>query len=147
LGDIAKDYERIIRAEKYPVFVHVRRTDYLKEPHASFHGNLSLDYYEEGMRSIKKAFPDATFFIFSDDPIWCKQNFPDDVAICGTKDYEDLYLQSLCRSAIIANSSFSFWGAWLGPYQKGGVVIAPKNWFKSTAVDSSDIVPDRWVRI
>ena len=145
-------------------FLHVRRGDYLKEPHKSFHGNLGLDYYSEGAERIIRENPDTKFLVFSDDPDWCEQIFLSGASgisdslkyvdnrmrfriIRNTTPVEDMWLMSLCRYAVIANSSFSWWGAWLGDTQKDRIVIAPKQWFRDPNMDSSDIVPDRWIKI
>jgi len=138
-------------------FIHVRRGDYVNERHTSeFHGNLLLDYYSKAIRRIEdSAYP--KFFVFSDDPEWCRKQFPRNFIIVGHnkpgdgkapgREHEDLFLMSLCRHAIIANSAFSWWGAWLGDEQKGRMVIAPKQWFQDPGANSSDIVPNRWVKI
>ena len=129
-------------------FIHVRRGDYLKEPHQSFHGNLSMQYYNEGIDRIKQVQPDAKFFIFSDDTEWCKSNFSKEYEVVeGTDRFEDMYLMSLCRHAVIANSSFSWWGAWLGDEKKDRVVIAPRKWFQSPSMSYDDVIPDRWVKL
>jgi hypothetical protein len=85
--------------------------------------------------------------VFSDDINWCKQNlsFPKMQFVEGQDNIEDLWFMSLCSNNIIANSSFSWWGAWLNnnPEKK---VIAPKNWFGQYAnINSSDIVPETWI--
>jgi hypothetical protein len=136
-------------------FIHVRRTDYMCEPHKSFHGNLSLDYYRDAVNLLLRKHPDLKFFVFSDDPEWCKQNFPGQgsvgenpyTVVEGTTEHEDLWLMSLCEHAIIANSSFSWWAAWLGADKRGGTVIVPEHWFRDPNADSSDIVPLRWVKL
>src|SRR5208282_6684744 len=95
------------------------------------------------------------FFVFSDDPEWCKANFPEFLTIDhnkagnGTapgKEHEDLWLMSLCRHAIIANSSFSWWGAWLGDDQPNRVVIGPERWFVTPNLETKDIIPERWLK-
>ena len=143
-------------------FIHIRRTDYIQEPHKSFHGNLSTDYYRDAITLLQRKAPNVKFFVFSDDPEWCKQNFPGPgpvmvdpikdrtglfTVVEGTTEFEDLYLMSKCKYAIIANSSFSWWGAYLGADQRNEVVIAPEHWFQDPNADSSTIVPDRWVKL
>lgn len=140
--------------------IHVRRTDYL-HPMNSWMGVMPLSYYGQAMAYIRERCPDVKFFLFSDDPEWCRQNFPDcrivDHNKAGTEgkgpgqEHEDLLLMSLCRHAIIANSSFGWWGAWLGDFS-GKIVVAPNQWFNGTlggrwTPETSDIIPARWVKI
>lgn len=137
--------------------VHVRRTDYLVPSTAAYHGVMGMDYYHRAMETIRSAEPHVTFYIFSDDPEWCRHNFPGCVIVDHNKmgngadgpgrEHEDLYLMSACNHAIIPNSSFGWWGAWLGDYHREGrIVIAPKKWFVAD-ICSDDIVPDRWLKI
>ena len=92
------------------------------------------------------------FFVFSDEPAWVKSNLRVDVPMTclehngPEKGYEDLRLMSLCRHHIIANSSFSWWGAWLSDYS-GKIVIAPQKWFKRDDIDTSDLLPESWLRL
>ena len=103
--------------------LHVRRTDYVTK--ASFHPPCGMDYYEKALGMIE-----GNVLIFSDDLDWCKETFLGDrfTFVSGNRDYQDLFLMSMCKNNIIANSSFSWWGAWLNtnPNKK---VIAPKKWF------------------
>ena len=145
-----------IRGIENSTFIHVRRGDYVSEPHTSkFHGNLSREYYDRAIERIRDS-AHANFFVFSDDPEWCRAAFPDFRVIGHNKpgdgktagrEHEDLWLMSLCRHAIIANSAFSWFGAWLGDEQKGRMVIAPKHWFQDPNQYDGDIVPERWVKI
>jgi hypothetical protein len=90
--------------------------------------------------------------VFSDDPDWVADNlrfqYPTHVVRHNNADtnYEDLRLMSACRHHITANSSFSWWGAWLDPRQDS-VVVAPQQWFRTDKLDARDLVPSRWVRI
>jgi hypothetical protein len=123
------------------VSVHVRRGDYLHL--AEDHPPLTMDYYNAAMEH----FPGAKFLIFSDDPGWCLLNF--DRSRCevsvGRKPEDDLTLMSDCQHHVIANSSFSWWGAWLGrnPEKK---VIAPAKWFGPAKAgwDTKDLLPEAW---
>ena len=149
-----------INAAATSVAIHVRRTDYLV-PMNAFMGLMPFSYYKAAMDYIRARHEDAKFFIFSDDPEWCRQNFHDCLIVdhnkAGTsgngpgQEHEDLLLMSLCRHAIIANSSFGWWGAWLGDFS-GKIVIAPYRWFSGTlggrwTPEASDIVPDRWIKL
>ena len=102
------------------VSVHVRRGDYTNL--SDYHPPLTKEYYETAMSH----FPDKKFLFISDDINWCKETFGSDFYYSNSVDmYTDLCMMSKCNSHIIANSSFSWWGAWLG----GGETIAPKKWF------------------
>jgi hypothetical protein len=132
------------------VAIHIRRGDYISESHTQkFHGNLSMEYYTKGIDCIRKRNPSAKFFIFSDDKQWCKQNFLEHIVVENTSDFDDLWLMSLCQHAIIANSAFSWWSAWLGDEKNDRIVIAPQQWFKDPDMQSRsrDIVPERWQKI
>lgn len=124
--------------------LHVRRGNYLKLP--NHHPVCELNYYLE---AIKNFDVDTKFLIFSDDITWCKENFISDkfIFIEDNPDYIDIWLMSLCDNNIIANSSFSWWGAWLNqnPNKK---VIAPKKWFGSAIKhETKDLIPKEWIQI
>lgn len=134
------------------ISVHIRRGDYVKnsKTHA-VHGICSLEYYKKSINMLLVRFPGAKFFAFSDDPIWVSEmlikHFPDMLLVdCnkGESSYNDMRLMSMCQHNIIANSTFSWWGAWLNP-NPNKVVIAPKNWFANDT-DSSDLIPIEWER-
>lgn len=134
-------------SESESVSLHVRRGDYVILKSASdFHGSCGLDYYSkavEALSSNKK----IELFVFSDDIYWCKQNLNFDVPVTYVEQNNgacwDLYLMSLCKHNIIANSSFSWWGAWLNENSEK-VVVAPEYWFKSVKSKELDIIPDAW---
>jgi len=133
------------------VCLHVRRTDYVSDPLLQkFHANLTQDYYNKAIGSICNQISDPEFFIFSDEPEWCKRNVFTDrphtyVDINGPdKAPEDLRLMSACKHFIIANSSFSWWAAWLSENKKKNI-IAPKRWYRTR--DEGDIVPKQWLRM
>lgn len=135
------------------VSLHIRRGDYVSDSKTkAVHGVCSLEYYKKGMERIQNTDPDATFFIFSDDLAWAKENldFINKIKFVGldknAPDQEEVYLMSQCKHNIIANSSFSWWGAWLNE-NKGKIIIAPKQWFQDDAKDTKDLIPDSWVRI
>lgn len=127
--------------------IHVRRGDYLNLP--DHHPVQNMNYY---MKAIKMMPRDCKFLIFSDDLEWCKQNFPDIsdkfIFVDGNKDYEDLLIMSQCNHNIIANSSFSWWAAWLN-CNHDKKVIAPLKWFgpAHSHLDSSDIYAENWITI
>jgi len=111
-----------------------------------------MDYYRAAMKLVAEKNPDARFFVFTDDPDWVGKNmsFAYPVTLLthnnADKNYEDLRLMSLCRHNIVANSSFSWWGAWLNANTEK-IVIGPKKWFNDAALDTKDLVPDGWLRL
>lgn len=140
-------------AECQAVSLHVRRGDYVtNEITHRTHGTCGLDYYDNAVSYIAERVKQPVFFIFSDDPLWVRENIKlnHPVRIVDHNDpghcYEDLRLMSLCRHHIIANSSFSWWSAWLNPRQDK-TVIAPKRWFNDYHADTSDLCPAGWVRL
>ncbi len=145
---------RDIRKSPRPVSVHVRRGDYVSNPKAArFHGQCSLRYYEEAMGKMRAQFPDAQFFIFSDDIAWCRDHiragsspvtYVD--ADSPDKSLAELMLMKACSHHITANSSFSWWGAWLCVHA-GQTVIAPRRWVVDPATMVKDVVPETWIRI
>ncbi|MEZ6131733.1 MAG: alpha-1,2-fucosyltransferase [Planctomycetaceae bacterium] len=136
------------------VSIHVRRGDYVSDPKASrVHGTCSVQYYRNAAQEIAGRISDPlTFYVFSDDPEWTKQNLNLPFAtryVCHNDDahnYEDLRLMSACDHHIVANSSFSWWGAWLGQ-NPNRLVIAPKVWFIDPSRSDASLVPASWLRI
>ncbi len=126
------------------IAIHVRRQDYVGLQH--FHGMPTLDYYREGIAEIRRAARRMLpVRVFSDDHRWCQENLPPDFTIMnGGNKYEDLKLMAACDYHVIANSSFSWWGAWLS---RDRMTVAPKQWFSDPNTDYSDIVPERWVKL
>ena len=126
------------------VSLHVRRTDFLK---TNGHNQVQeLSYYEKAIEEIGIY---DKIFVFSDDLQWCKDNlkFNNMFFIEGLSNIEDLWLMSLCKNNIIANSSFSWWGAWLNKNETKKV-IAPSKWFKEEInYLSNDIICKKWIKI
>lgn len=153
----ARVADEISSRSHHSCFVHIRRTDYLLPNTAAYHGNMTMDYYQRAMAYVRERDPNVTFFVFSDDPAWCRSNFPGLRVVDHNKmgsgdngpgqEHEDLHLMSLCRHAIFPNSSFGWWAAWLGDTQENRIVIAPKQWFRTPTLDFSDVVPERWVKM
>lgn len=134
------------------VSLHVRRGDMASNPAAmAIHGTCTLDYYRRAIGYVAARIAQPEFFVFSDDIPWVQENLQFEFPCHyidhnkGMESYNDMRLMSLCRHHIIANSSFSWWGAWLNPRQDK-IVVAPERWFASE-VDSSGIVPATWLRI
>lgn len=135
------------------VSMHVRRGDMVSLPAAaSFHGTCTKEYYMSALKSMKSKFNNFHLFVFSDDPDYVRSSFKFDMPFTivdhnsGASSFEDMRLMSNCSHHIIANSSFSWWGAWLNP-DPDKTVIAPKQWFASTEINTSDLIPDTWIRM
>lgn len=125
IEEVIEKNSEILSKELPKVSMHLRRGDYLRWP--NHHPVLDVSFFGRA----SKEFPeDSIFLVFSDDSEWCKKNFPQGnyVFIEGQKDYEDLCLMTLCDHNCIANSTFSWWGAWLNKNPEK-IVVAPKNWF------------------
>ena len=135
------------------VSVHIRRGDYVSNPITrAYHGLCGPDYYSRAVEQISNTVDSPNFFVFSDDKAWAKENFDSGFQTTfvsindDNQDYADLSLISMCRHHIIANSSFSWWGAWLCN-DPGKIVIAPRDWFRGANHDTSDLLPDTWVQL
>ena len=135
------------------ISLHIRRGDYVKDPRTNAtHGTCSLGYYARAVDLIAgKMNERPVIYTFSDDPVWVRENLklPYVMRVMDHNDsdhnYEDLRLMSACRHHIIANSSFSWWGAWLNPSHEK-IVVAPDRWFVDPKLQNSDITPASWLR-
>lgn len=140
---------RILDA-KDSCFIGVRRADYLWPERINYHGVLGMDYYLEAMKRFSK---DTRFFVFTDDIRWCTDNLcalDTIVNVNGPNEKAwDIWLMSLCKHSILANSSFHWWGCWLSEQaHPDGIKIAPKRWYADEKVNAEcTIVPERWTRI
>jgi hypothetical protein len=135
------------------VSLHIRRGDYVSNAHtAQFHGVCTLDYYRSAVDLISARVSNPHFFVFSDDPDWVRDNLSLDhlmtvVAVnSADRGVLDMTLMMSCRHHVIANSSFSWWGAWLNPHEDK-IVVAPKRWFSGASLDTRDLIPSSWVRL
>ena len=134
------------------VSVHVRRGDYLASaPSARTHGICSPDYYQKAAEMIASKIKDPVFYIFSDEPEWVRKEFDIKhrcIIVDNNTDrpQEDLRLMSACKHNIIANSTFSWWAAWLN-MNPSKIVVAPQKWVVKDNVDASDIVLAGWIKI
>jgi hypothetical protein len=136
------------------VMVHIRRGDYVHLPAAAkIHGILGLDYYQKGMDLVLASEPNPYFFVFSDDLTWAKDHLPHQDKICFIESsaeknapVQELYLMSQCQNHLIANSSLSWWGAWLSQSAKP-MVIAPKTWTNDRNRNWDDLLPKHWQKI
>jgi hypothetical protein len=137
------------------VSIHFRRGDYVSNQTTnSLHGICDFSYYKNAIDYISKKIKDPNFFIFSDDINWVQNNFSISFPTTFIKrnnidnSYEELFLMSLCKHNIIANSSFSWWGAWLNN-NSDKIIIAPKRWFSNESMNNqtNDIIPQNWIRL
>lgn len=135
------------------VSVHVRRADYVTDTNTnSFHGLCELRYYNDALNFISSKINNIKVFVFSDDHEWVKKNIKTKYHTIyishniGKSSWEDLRLMSKCKHNIIANSSFSWWGAWLNN-NLNKIVVAPKKWFANSSIDTTDLCPYGWIRI
>lgn len=142
---IEKNYK--VHLAKDTISLHVRRGDYLN--YTGVYENLFKNkYYKRALSLFEDK--EYTIFVFSDDIPWCKKNLKlgnHNVQFIERElDYIDMHIMSLCKNHIIANSSFSWWGAWLSNQNK---VVAPKKWFTDscTLYDGKDILPEKWIKI
>jgi hypothetical protein len=151
------EFAKILIDDEHSVALHVRRGDYHTLPSASsFHGSLGDDYYRQAIKLAIDHDDKSNIIIFSDDMEWCRHHFSGLINVHfapspgNAQAWEDLVLMSLCRSNVIANSSYSWWSAWLGDMRHGvrnRLVIAPKRWFLRQAYCASDRFPAHWALI
>lgn len=140
-SEIYEPCVKMISQVESPISLHIRRGDFTFNEN---HPLQPIQYYENALEYFNK---DSTFIVFSDDPDWCKQQklFDSDRFLIaeGNSNYVDMCLMTLCSGHIIANSSFSWWGAWLANSKK---VIAPKNWFGPKLIhnDTKDLYCEGW---
>jgi hypothetical protein len=153
LSEQTQKLQKVLMADKNAVSLHVRRGDYVSNPSFNaFHGVTSIEYYERALNLVAQTHPNLSIYIFSDDPVWVTQNmkfkYPQTVVQANSADrgFEDLHLMALCQHHILANSSFSWWGAWLARHS-GQIVVAPKKWFQASNMDDRDLLPSNWIRI
>ncbi|MDQ7083781.1 MAG: alpha-1,2-fucosyltransferase [Sulfurovum sp.] len=131
------------------VSLHVRRGDYVEDSHTNHtHGTCNLDYYKNAINYISSKIEKPKFYIFSDDIAWCKENFDfleNKTFVDNTKNaLDDLELMKQCKHNIIANSTFSWWGAWLN-LNTNKIVITPKIWFTSNP--NLHLASEEWIKI
>lgn len=132
------------------VCLHVRRGNFIIPKYQKHHGLCTPEYYQKAIAIIANKVANPVFFIFSDDPAWAREHmklqFTTVFIDHNDKDYEDLRLMSSCKNFIIANSSFSWWAAWLSK-NKEKVVTVPSQILKKKSMDLSDFAPESWVKI
>lgn len=139
-----------IQGEENSVSIHIRRGDYLNVPDL-YYGICTLDYYKKAIDFIRTKISNPKFYVFSDDIEWTKSNltilngvYISSEMFASYQNWYDMYLMSCCHHNIIANSSFSWWAAWLNPHQEK-IVVSPDRWINGE--DTRDIWCESWVRI
>lgn len=131
------------------IAIHVRRGDYVKDPLLG--GICDYSYYSNAINFISAKVSQPAFYIFSDDIAWCRQNLnlPSATYITdNTKEnsYIDMQLMTYCNHIIIANSSFSWWAAWLNN-NVNKIVIAPQKWINDSTIGTTNVTPPSWIRL
>ncbi len=149
-GSACSEMEQDILENNRSVALHVRRGDYLEERYARVYCDVCTEtYYRNATNFMRDHVPGCRFYVFSDDPVWCREHLQGDdmIFVCcneGKDSPYDMYLMSICRHNIIANSSFSWWGAWLNQ-NEDQLVAVPERWFHH--MDVADQICEDWVRI
>ena len=136
------------------VSLHFRRGDYINDPIANkYHGVCSLEYYLKSIQTIASKIECPEFFVFSDEIQWVKNNLKTDLPIhfienSCEESHSDFRLMSICKHNIIANSSYSWWAAWLNANRKK-IVIVPQKWFATPRLQSktNDLIPNEWIKM
>jgi hypothetical protein len=154
LSDASAALAERIAAAPAPVSLHVRRGDYLTNANAAgYHGVMGVDYYARAVELVtSRVGGEVQLFAFSDDPDWCAAELPalgHPLTVVrgndGAAAIEDMLLMAACRHHVIANSTFSWWGAWLDG-REGAVVVAPERWALDQDGDFSAIYAEGWLR-
>lgn len=133
------------------VSIHIRRGDYVVPRYKKIFYECTPEYYQNAISLISERVHNPHFFVFSDDIKWSKENLKIQqpvtfVSQAGTLDYEELVIMSKCKNNIIANSTFSWWGAWLNQ-NADKIVIAPKKWYIGDASQEIDLIPKHWIKL
>jgi hypothetical protein len=135
------------------VSLHIRRGDYISNPETfKVHNILEIQYYMKALKLIVEKVQNPEIFVFSDDILWARKNLESSLPLYFMdyngihRDYEDLRLMKNCKHHIIANSTFSWWGAWLCENPRK-IVIAPQQWFNTDKRNTVDLLPETWFKI
>lgn len=162
ISDAARRCQQLIEGASVSVAMHVRRGDMATRPDAiAFHGAQPIDYYERAASQIQQRLPGQSlhWFVCSDDPDWCAEHLdpPGTMSIVSGSElsmHDDMYLMSLCDHQITANSSFSWWAAWLGDKRGNSadgrprIVVAPEQWFASEPTNALEgMLPKSWIEV
>ncbi|MBQ9377901.1 MAG: alpha-1,2-fucosyltransferase [Schwartzia sp.] len=140
-----------IKSSRNSVSIHIRRGDYLSQPeNREIYAELSVAWYCNALRIMEALLGEMNLFIFTNDIPWVRANFLFDAPMLfvdandENNGYKDMYLMSLCNHHIIANSTFSWWSAWLNR-NPDKIVITPRKWFKKEDMNHDDLAPDDWI--
>jgi hypothetical protein len=149
--DAIKAGAALIAAAPQSVAVHVRRGDMVTDPgSAERFGSMPARYYERAARYIAERRQDCEFFVFSDDPEWCEQtlDLPGQMRVMSgeTEPFEDLALIAQCDHVVVPNSTFSWWGAWLGE-KRDSLIAVPSRPYRDEHAGSGSGYPSRWTRV
>lgn len=150
--ELIVDVQNLAEKEKAEdsISLHIRRGDYVSNPQAnSYHGTCTPEYYRRALELACTGLKKPKLYIITDDPQWVSQEttWPLEYEILsgrGFSDIQEFYLMTQVKKMIIANSSFSWWAAWLNP---GAEVFAPQRWFGSAGHDTKDLIPDHWTKV
>lgn len=144
--------DNIIKSNK-SCSIHIRRGDFISDKSNIIHGACSLGYYQDSISYLQDNFEGLNYFVFSDDITWVKENIQlENITYVESQErrspHEDLFLMSLCDHNIIANSTYSWWGAWLNQ-NDDKIVLAPRRWFANDILQmqSQNIIPEKWIRL
>lgn len=149
-NDKSRSILQQIDRDESAISIHIRRGDYLEPKHWTNTGSVcQLPYYINAIAEIKVRVEEPSFYVFSDDIDWVKENLPLEKAVFvdwnkGEDSWQDMMLMSRCRHHIICNSTFSWWGAWLNP-RKDKNVIVPNRWFQHC--ETPNIYPGGWIKV
>lgn len=147
-------WEKTISVFPHSISLHIRRGDYIQDKKTNnFHGICDVKYYRQALEKWRQMSGEEkiVLFIFSDDIEWAKENlkFPYQIYFVSDfkiPDYEEMYLMSLCKHNIIANSTFSWWGAWLNQ-NPNKIIIGPRQWLTNKTATELNILPTTWIQI
>ena len=150
LKELSPKISKTILMPKNSVVIHIRRGDYVQDEETKkLYHQLPLIYYQKAIKNIEKKVTSPKYYIFSDDIVWVKNNFKIEQThqiIEGNDPITDLTLMSRCSHFITANSTFSWWGAWLSQ-EKDKIVITPKKWFKNKSSTPKGLIPKGWITL
>lgn len=148
-GPVGQAFADDIAHAETPICIHIRRGDFANNPTISkFHGTCSLEYYHKAVAIIMARVQNPSFFVFSDDIEWAKQNFKLDASVKyvgqgADKNHEDIALMRLCRHFVLSNSTFGWWAAWLCN-EPDKIVVAPDKW-ANKPLSIVDLIPPSWI--
>src|SRR3989338_9014445 len=133
------------------ISLHIRRTDYLIGKNTSVFAICQQEYYQQALKIVAEKVGPLKLFVFSDDIKWAKENilFPYSITFVSDgsfSDYQELMLMSACKHNITANSTFSWWGAWLNNNPQK-IIITPQKWFVDPTIDEKDLIPSTWIKL